>query len=44
MKLHAERGSGNYIQSVTGEAVLINGTSYTGHVIVSADRISGFLT
>ncbi|MDH5254439.1 MAG: Mth938-like domain-containing protein [Gammaproteobacteria bacterium] len=39
MKLHAERGSGNYIQSVTSEAVLINGTSYTGHVIVSADRI-----
>ncbi|MBL8201936.1 MAG: Mth938-like domain-containing protein [Chromatiales bacterium] len=39
MKLHAEKGSGNYIQSVTADAVLINGTSYTGHIIVSADRI-----
>ncbi len=39
MKLHAEKGSGNYIQSVTADAVLINGTSYTGHVIVSADRV-----
>lgn len=39
MKLHAEKGSGNYIQSVTRDAVLINGTSYTLPVIVSADRI-----
>lgn len=39
MKLHAEKSSGNYIQSVTAEAVLINGTSYTGPVIVSTDRI-----
>jgi uncharacterized protein len=39
MKLHAEKGSGNYIQSVTAEAVIVNGTSYTGHVIVSAGRI-----
>lgn len=39
MKLHAEKGSGNYIQSVTRDAVLIGGTSYTGAVIVSADRI-----
>lgn len=39
MKLHAEKGSGNYIQSVTAQAVLINGTSYSGPVLVSADRI-----
>ena len=39
MKLHAERGSGNYIQSVTRDAVLIGGTSYAGPVIVSAGRI-----
>ena len=39
MKLHAERGSGNYIQSVTGDAVLIGGMSYTGAVIVSAGTI-----
>jgi uncharacterized protein len=39
MKLHAERGSGNYIQSVTPQTVLINGNSYRGPVIVSADRI-----
>jgi len=39
MKLHAERGSGNYIQSATRDAVLIGGTSYAGHLIVSADRI-----
>jgi len=39
MKLHAEKGSGNYIQSVAGDSVLISGTRYTGHVIVSADRI-----
>lgn len=39
MKLHAEKGAGNYIQSVTADAVIVNGTSYTGHVIVSADRI-----
>jgi uncharacterized protein len=39
MKLHAEKGSGNYIQSVTRDAVLINGTSYALPVIISADRI-----
>jgi uncharacterized protein len=39
MKLHAEKPSGNYIQSVTPAAVLIGGTSYSGPVIVSADRI-----
>ena len=39
MKLHAEKGSGNYIQSVTRAAILIGGTSYPGPVIVSADRI-----
>ncbi|MEO7387135.1 MAG: Mth938-like domain-containing protein [Gammaproteobacteria bacterium] len=39
MKLHAEKGSGNYIQSVTADTVLINGISYTGHVIVTPDRI-----
>jgi uncharacterized protein len=39
MKLHAERGSGNYIQSVTGDGVLIGGKHYTGAVIVSADSI-----
>ena len=39
MKLHAEKGTGNYIQSVTPTAVLIGGTSYEGAVIVSADRI-----
>lgn len=39
MKLHAEKGSGNYIQSVTGTTVLISGTNYTGHVIVAADRV-----
>jgi uncharacterized protein len=39
MKLHAEKGSGNYIQSVTRNTVLINGTSYAGHIIVSAERI-----
>lgn len=39
MKLHAEKGSGNYIQSVTQQAVLISGTTYSSPVIVSADRI-----
>ncbi|MDH5277267.1 MAG: MTH938/NDUFAF3 family protein [Gammaproteobacteria bacterium] len=39
MKLHAEKGSGNYIQSATRDAVLISGTSYPLPVIVSADRI-----
>jgi uncharacterized protein len=39
MKLHAEKGSGNYIQSVTRDTILISGTSYAGPVIVSADRI-----
>ena len=39
MKLHAEKGAGNYIQSVTPSAVLIGGTSYGGALIVSADRI-----
>lgn len=39
MKLHAEKGSGNYIQSVTPTGVLIGGTSYGGAVLVSADRI-----
>jgi len=39
MKLHAEKNSGNYIQSVTQEAVLIGGTRYAGPVIVNADRI-----
>jgi uncharacterized protein len=39
MKLHAEKASGNYIQSVTADAVVINGTSYKGHIIVSADRM-----
>ena len=39
MKLHAEKGSGNYIQSVTRDSVLIGGASYSGPVIVSADKI-----
>ena len=39
MKLHAEKSSGNYIQSATRDAVLISGTSYPLPVIVSADRI-----
>ena len=39
MKLHAEKNSGNYIQSVTSEAVLIGGQSYRDGVIVSAARI-----
>jgi uncharacterized protein len=39
MKLHAEKGSGNYIQSVTRDSVLIGGKSYAGPIIVSADRI-----
>lgn len=39
MKLHAEKGSGNYIQSVTAEAVVINGVSYDGPVIVSSNRV-----
>ncbi len=39
MKLHAEKGSGNYIQSATRDVVLISGTSYTLPVIVSVDRI-----
>jgi uncharacterized protein len=39
MKLHAEKSSGNYIQSVTPQAVLINGISYGGPVLVSAERI-----
>ena len=39
MKLHAEKNPGNYIQSVTSEAVLIGGQSYPGGVIVSTARI-----
>ncbi len=39
MKLHAEKGSGNYIQSVSADSVVINGTTFSGPVIVSADRI-----
>ncbi len=39
MKLHAEQGSGNYIQSVQGTTVVISGTTYTGHLIVSPERI-----
>lgn len=39
MKLHAEKGSGNYIQSVTRQAVLINGTSHSAPVIVCADSV-----
>jgi len=39
MKLHAEKGSGNYIQSVMSDGVVINGRSYPGHLIVSADRV-----
>lgn len=39
MKLHAEKGSGNYIQSVTTDAVLVNGIRHAGNVIVSADRV-----
>jgi uncharacterized protein len=44
MKLHAEKGSGNYIQSITGDSVLISGMRYSGHLIVSTDRIiSGWM-
>lgn len=39
MKLHAEKGSGNYIQSVTADTVLIGGRSYPMPVLVSAERI-----
>lgn len=39
MKLHAEKGSGNYIQSVTRDSILIGGTSYNGSIIVSADSM-----
>ena len=39
MKLHAEKGSGNYIQAVSPEALVINGKAYTGALIVSAGRI-----
>jgi uncharacterized protein len=39
MKLHAEGAPGNYIRSVTAESVVINGTTYRGHVIVSTDRV-----
>jgi len=39
MKLHAEKGSGNYIQSVSTGAVLIGGQSYPVPLIVSAERI-----
>ena len=39
MKLTADRGTGNYIQSFAGDAVLINGERYTQPVIVSAERI-----
>lgn len=39
MKLHAEKGSGNYIQSAARDGVVINGARYTSPVIVSVDRI-----
>lgn len=39
MKLHAEKGSGNYIQSVTTDAVLIGGRPYPVPVIISAEHI-----
>jgi uncharacterized protein len=39
MKLHAEKGSGNYIQSLAAGSVLISGTSYRGHLIVAPERI-----
>lgn len=39
MKLHAEKGSGNYIQSVTADAVLIRGQAYPVPVIIGAEHI-----
>ncbi len=39
MKLHAEKGSGNYIQSVTGEAVLIDGMQYRTPLMVTPERL-----
>lgn len=39
MKLHAEKGSGNYIQSVSAEALVVSGTPYSGPLIVSAESI-----
>ena len=39
MKLHAEKGSGNYIQSLAAGSVHINGTRYQGNLIVAPERI-----
>jgi uncharacterized protein len=39
MKLHADKGSGNYIQSVTADAVRIGGQAYPIPLIVNAERI-----
>lgn len=39
MKLQAERGAGNYIQSITDGAVLVSGQLMHGPVIVSSDQV-----
>ena len=39
--MHAGKVAGNYIQSVTGAVVTINGQPHTAPLIVSADSILG---
>lgn len=39
MKLHAEKGSGNYIQSVTPGGVVVAGRPYPVPVLISAEHI-----
>ncbi|MEZ5564399.1 MAG: Mth938-like domain-containing protein [Gammaproteobacteria bacterium] len=39
MKLHADQRSGNYIQSATVDAVVVDGLSYTSPLVVTPDRI-----
>lgn len=39
MKLHAEKGSGNYIQSVVADAVLVEGRPYHAPLVIAPDRL-----
>lgn len=39
MKLHADKGSGNYIQSVTVDTVVVSGQAYRVPVIISPGSI-----